>query len=135
MPQINQLASRAILGGDITVKNYTGTDIPAFTAVKFDIANPGGTSNSRGVITTTSDANSYGVTLTVIPAGKQGLIRTHGEAVCVASGSISLGDTVMTDATGKVLVQTAGKYQLGIATSVAVANDQVTVDIARAKNA
>jgi hypothetical protein len=135
MAQINQLAGIAIAGGDITVKNYGGTDIAAGLAVKYDTANPGGSGIPRGVVITASDVAAMGVTVTVIPAGKTGLVRTMGQAVATASGTLHVGDIVMTDSAGKVLAQTAGKYQLGIAASEAITADPVLVDIARAKNA
>lgn len=135
MAQLNQLGGIAIPGGDITVKNYGVSDIAAGLAVKYDTSNPGGSGLPRGVILTASDVGAMGVAVTTIPAGKTGVVRTMGQAVATASGTLHVGDICMTDSAGKVLAQTAGKYQLGIVASEAVANDAVLVDIARAKNA
>jgi len=135
MAQINQLGGIAVAGGDIPVKNYGGSDIADGLAVKYDTSNPPGTNTPAGVVITSSDANPIGFALGTIPAGKMGLVRRLGRAVGTASATIHVGDVLMTDSAGKVLPQTAGKYQIGIAASEAVNADKVAVDISIAKDA
>jgi hypothetical protein len=135
MAQINQLGGIAVAGGDIPVKNYGGSDIAAGLVVKYDTSNPGGTNLPRGVVITSNDTLAMGVTVTVIPAGKTGLVRTLGQAIGTASATIHVGQVLMSDSAGKVLPQTAAKTQIGIATSEALNGDFVAIDIARAANA
>jgi hypothetical protein len=134
MAQINQLGGIAVNGGDIPVKNYGGSDIAAGLVVKYDTTNPGGTNLPRGVVITSDDTLAMGITVTVIPAGKMGLVRTLGQGIATASATIHVGQVLMSDAAGKVLPQTVTKYQIGIAASEALNGDFVAVDIARAKN-
>jgi hypothetical protein len=133
MTQINQLGGVDVLS--LPVKNYGVTDIVDGACVILDTANPGSSNAARGVTLPASDVKPYGFAVGTIPAGKPGLVRVYGVGVGIASGTLHVGDVVMCDSAGAVLAQTAGKYQVGIAQSEAVATDRVQVLIERAKNA
>jgi hypothetical protein len=133
MAQINQLGGVDVLS--LPVKNYGGSDIPDGSCVILDTANPGSSNSPRGVTLPASDVKAWGFAIGTIPAGKVGLARVYGVAPGIASGTLHVGDVVMSDSTGAVLAQTAGKYQVGIAQSEAVSGDRVLVLIERAKNA
>lgn len=136
MAQINQLSAIPVSGGDLTVKNYGGSDIAVKRVVKFDTVNtPGGAgSNPIGVVLTSSDVGAIGISLTTIPTLKLGQIRLLGAAVAVASATVHIGDPLKSDATGKVLPQTAATYQIGFAMSEAANTEDVLVWLAPAKN-
>lgn len=136
MAQLDQLAGIAIPGGDITVKNYGVSDIAEGLAVILDTTNtPDGGGTPIGVTLPASDVKSFGIAVTSIPAGKFGTVRVLGVAIGTASGTIHMGDFLMTDSAGKVLVAGAGKYTIGQAMSEAVTTDRVAVLIAKAVNA
>lgn len=137
MAQINQLAGVSTSNGlDWTFKNYTGSDIPAGTAVKIDTGNLGDTNKPQGVIQTTDDTLCIGICLTSIPAGKTGSVRLGGAAVAIAGAAITCGVHVMSNSSGQVVAQTAGKYAIGWAlTKADVATDAVLVMVYPAKNA
>lgn len=132
MAQIKQLGviPTVVLG----CKNTTVSDIAEGIAVILDTYVAGQIS----VKLPASDVGAFGVTQEIIPAGKYGRVIVSGVANCTASATItSAGATayVMTDAAGKVLPQTAAKYQLGIALQDALNADRVMVLLAQAKNA
>lgn len=134
MAQIDQLGSIATT--DLTVKNYSGSDIADKLVVILDTTNlPDGSGTPIGVTLPASDVKAFGVAVGTLPTLKMGRIRVAGAAVCVASGTIHMGDVLMSDSAGKVLAQTAGKYQIGIAMSEAVTTEDVLVFLQRAKNA
>lgn len=136
MPQINQLTSVNI-GYDLPFKNYGGSDIAEGLAVKYDTGNLPGSGVAPGVVITSDDTLVIGVAVSTIPAGKIGMVRMGGRAIGISSAAaLTVGTVLMTDAAGKVLAQTAGKYQIGTcASTVTAANDRVAIDICRAKNA
>lgn len=134
MAQVNQVAGTYLL--DIPVHNYsTTTDLAEGVAVIPDTANPGGANTAMGVALPASDAKPFGFLVSKIPFGKSGLCRVYGIASAVASGTLHVGDIVMTDSAGAVKAQTAGLAQIGIAVSEAVSTDRVLVLIERGKNA
>lgn len=114
---------------DLSCFQAVGADIAAALAVKLDAA-------TDGVTITSSDVGAFGVTVDLIKTGKYGRVAVSGVAVCTAGGTVTKGAPVMTDAAGKVIDQTAGKYQLGIALDgTTVSGDQVRVLLKQAKNA
>lgn len=133
----------AITGGDIPFHNYGGSDIGAGLAVLLDTSNPGGTGDKvPGVVLPTASggvAGQIGVTVNAIPAGKTGLVRVYGVAVCTANGTVTIGETVMTSDTtsklGYVKTQTTAGAQLGVAIGSATDGNQVQVLLHLAKNA
>lgn len=136
MAQINQLAGTYVL--DIPCHNYSSSvDLAANVAVILDTSNTGGTGTNPapGVTLPASNAKPFGFTVSKIPFGKTGLVRVYGVAVATASGTIHVGDILMTDSAGAVLPQTTGLAQIGLALSEAVSTDTVLVLIDRAKNA
>lgn len=134
MAQIYQLAATYLL--DVPVHNYsTTTDLAEGVAVILDTANPGGVNTAVGVTLPASDAKPFGFLTTKIPFGKSGVARVYGVASGVASGTLHVGDIVMTDSAGAVKAQTTGLAQIGICMSEAVSTDRVLVLIDRAKNA
>lgn len=135
MAQINQLSRTRVPGGDDTVKNYGVTDIGAYLAVILDTTNTPGSGTPKGVTLPASDVGAYAFTITPLVAGKLGQVQTLGIAIGTASATIHIGDYLMTDSAGKVLPQTAGKYQIGQAQSEALTGENVLVRIATAKNA
>jgi hypothetical protein len=135
MANYNQPTRTTVVGGIKTVKNYGVSDIAEGLCVKPDTSNTGSNSAPMGVILTADDAKAWAVTMQIIKAGQSGEVQTLGQTWATASGTIHVGDPLMTDSAGKVLAQTAGKYQIGIAVSEAVSGDPCQFDIARAKNA
>jgi hypothetical protein len=135
MAQINQLGSIPISGGDLTVKNYQGSDIAAKRVVKFDTVNTPDTSKARGVLLTSDSTFALGITLVTLVAGRLGQIRLLGAAVAVASATVHIGDWLMSDSAGKVLPQTAALTAIGRAMSEAANNEDVLVWLCPAKNA
>lgn len=130
MANFDQKSSIHLL--DIDFKNYTGSDIAAGIAVKIDTT----AGNVDGVVQTTDDTLSIGITMEVIKAGAFGRVRVYGVAVATAGGTVTVGKPVMTDSAGKVVDQTAGKYQIGYALDgTTSANDQIRVLLSIAKNA
>ncbi len=135
MAVINQLSGIGI-GMDIPVKNYTGADIAAGTALKIDTGNVPDTNKAIGVVQTTSDVGCVGFALTPLKAGGHGLMRSGGVAIGIAGAAITVGVPVMSNASGKVVTQTAALAQIGYALSRAdVDTDAIQVLIAPAKNA
>lgn len=134
MAQVYQLGGTSVL--EIPVHNYsTTTDLAEGVAVIPDTSNTGGANTAMGVVLPASDAKPFGFLTTKIPFGKSGVCRVYGVAVGVASGTLHVGDIVMTDSAGAVKAQTTGLAQIGIAVSEAVSTDRVLVLIDRAKNA
>ena len=133
MAQVNQLGAIHLL--DISVHNYGGSDLAEGVAVILDTSNPGTATTMPGVTLPASDAKAFGILPAKIPAGKDGYCRVYGVAVGTATGTLHVGDYVMTDSAGGVKAQTAGLYTLGMALSEAVNGDRVQVLIDRAKNA
>jgi predicted RecA/RadA family phage recombinase len=138
MAVINQLAGTFLL--DLPVHNYGGSTLAEGVAVIADTANPPGSNTAGGVVLPASDVAAIGFLTSAIPAGKSGTMRVQGVAVAnpTVGATIAFGAPVMTDSTGSVLTQTAGKYQIGYAWSAvttAVSGDKVLVLIDRAKNA
>lgn len=132
MAQNKQVGSAPNL--TLVCKNTSGSDIAEGIAVMLDTY----VSGQISVKMTASDVGAIGVALEPIANGKFGRVVVGGVVSCVASATItSAGGTavVMTDAAGKVLPQTAAKYQLGYALQDAVNTDRVDVLIAPAKNA
>jgi hypothetical protein len=139
MAQLNQVSGIAVPGGDIVVKNYSGSDIGAGLAVILDATNtPKGSGvGPVGVTLPASDAAFFGITLETIPTLKTGRVRWMGAAVGTASATVHIGATVMCDSAGKILTQTAGKFQAGMAGSEALNADPILVFLTpgAAKNA
>lgn len=141
MAQTNQLAGWPLgPGSDQVMGNYGGSAIAAGLAVKYDTSNPGGPNTPRGVVITSDSTLVIGITVDSIPALANGIagtgkVRRAGMAVATASATIHVGQYVMSDSAGKVLPQTAGLFQTGIADSEALSGDSVLVWVAPAKNA
>jgi predicted RecA/RadA family phage recombinase len=136
MAVFEQVAGSAVDGGDIYFKNYGGSAIPAFTAVKIDSSNATSATAPPGVVQTTDDTNAIGFALESIPAGKSGRVRCYGVAVAIAGAAITVGTYVMTNSSGQVVAQTAGKFGIGYAIRTASAStENVPVLIMAAKNA
>lgn len=136
MAVFEQVMGSSVDGGDLEFKNYGGSAIPAFTAVKIDGGNATSASAPAGVVQTTDDTNCIGFTVEAIPAGKSGRVRCYGAAVAIAGAAITVGTYVMSNSAGKVVAQTAGKFGIGYTMRTASADgENVTVLIAAAKNA
>jgi len=138
MAIINQLAGTHLL--DIPVHNYGGSTLAEGVAVIFDTTNVATSSGAPGVALPASDVKAVGFLVSAIPAGKSGLLRVQGIALAnpTVGATFAPGDPVMSDSTGSVTAQTAGKYQIGIAVTgvtTAVSGDKVLVLVDRAKNA
>jgi len=135
MAQLNKLGN--VPRNLLTVKNTSGADIAAGLAVIPDTTNtPGGSGTPMGVTLPASDVGAFAIAIETLTNTRLGRVAVVGSvAIGTASGTIHVGNYVMTDSAGKVLVQTAGKYQIGIALSEAVSGDSVSVLIAPAKNA
>ena len=135
MTQLDRLGNVPV--NVLPCKNTSGSDIAAKLAVILDTSNPpDGSGTPMGIKLPASDANAFGITLEAIPNNKIGRVAVIGSvAVGSASGTVHVGDYVMTDSAGKILAQTAGKYQIGMSLSEAVSTDDIKVLIMPAKNA
>lgn len=138
MAQLNQVAGTYLL--DLPVHNYGGSQLNAGSAVIMDTGNVGGANTAPGVVLPASDVKGIGFLVDNIPAGRSGRLRVQGVAMGLPTVGVSFnpGDPLMCDASGFVLPQTAGKYQIGIAWSAivtGVAGDTCLVLVDRAKNA
>lgn len=124
------------LPSDVPVMNYGVTAIPANVAVTVDATNQmgTGTNGGMGVAVIAADGDpTCGVTVVAIPAGGQGYIRTQGDIVLTANGSITAGTYVdasgTTNKVGFAVAHGAGKAHLGIARNSCVDGEQVSVQI------
>jgi precorrin-4 methylase len=132
MAQIKQIGTNPVL--TLPCKNTSGSDLAEGIVVMLDTYVAG----QYSVKLTASDVGAMGVTAEAIANGKIGRVIVAGVASCTASATItSAGGTavVMADSAGKVLPQTAAKYQVGFALQDAVSTDRVAVLLAFAKNA
>jgi uncharacterized membrane protein len=126
----NQFGGLPVTGGDLSLKNYSVTDIAAGKAVFMsDVA-----AEEMGCeIPATSDTveRTIGITMEIIKAGKVGRVRALGAAVCVANDTIVRGNAVQIDTAsgheGEVKLLASGKTQLGRALNSAVAGGTVLV--------
>lgn len=121
---------------DIAVTNASGADIAVGDVVKLDTSHPLSSSQQwPGVTATTTDDYPFGVAMTSIPNGKQGLVRRQGIAQVVAQASITAGDVVSCSTSSKVKTTPGGKAQLGQALLGATSDgDKITVALDIAKN-
>lgn len=133
-----QVARIGVPGGDVSMKNYTVTDIPANIAVLLDAT----AGNINGVIppaTAGSVALMYGIAVEILHAGKTGRVQTLGTAIGIASGSIAVGDSLTVDSTltkeGRVKTKTAGQQQIGKALDAVADGELVRVQMAMALDA
>lgn len=114
---------------DLSCFQAVGVDIAEGRVVKLDAA-------TDGITITSSDVGAFGITVDTIKVGKYGRVAVYGVAVAVAGGTVTKGAPVMSDSAGKVVDQTAGKYQIGIALDgTTTSGDQVRVLLTQAKNA
>jgi hypothetical protein len=132
MTQLNQLAGTHLL--DIAVHNYGGSQLNAGVAVILDTSNPPAANSAPGVTLPASDAAPFGVLIDNIPAGRSGKCRVYGVAVVNTTGTVHVGNTLMTTSTGSVVAQTTGLNQLGYCLSEGVTGDQVLILLDRSKN-
>ena len=130
MAAYNAHGGYPVPGCDLSLKNYSATDIPAKTAVIMDTT----AANTMGVAAIATAATvelTIGITVDAIPAGKYGRVRVSGAAVVVVNDTILRGNAVQIDSAsaheGQVKLLASGKTQLGRALSNAVAGDEVLV--------
>ncbi len=131
------------LASDETFKNYSGSDIPANTAVALDTTNYVGDSLGTtipGIILPATGGNPslcVGITMDKIKAGQVGRVRPLGTAYAIANGTITPGQTVDADVTtaGRILAHTAAKASLGQARSGGASGDPILVFVNPALNA
>lgn len=131
--------------GDLAVKNYGVTDIPAGVGVNLDtghlISSGVVTDDSIGVVVPTASATvieAIGVTLEVIKAGGTGRVRTTGTVEMIANGTVTADDCVMVGSTTAKLgwgaTQTTGLPQIGKALSTATNGNTFLLLISKAFN-
>lgn len=133
----NQLSGVAVQGGDIPCKNYGAADLAEGVCVKLDAANPGGAGLPRGVVLTTSHFGAYGFTTMVLYAGKVGMVRTLGQAIGISGSAVAIaeGTVLMSDAAGRMVPQTTGLTQIGVAASTTTTvGERIAVDIRSSNN-
>jgi hypothetical protein len=136
MTDYNQLGGYPMPGGDIAVKNATGTAIGANLGV---LIYPGdGTLCVR--LPSNSNTATLGITTEIIPAGKTGLVRIAGVAVAIAgTGNVTAGTSVMLDYAsshiGYVKATGSGDTQVGRALTSGSDGDYCLVQVNVAKNA
>lgn len=124
--------------GDVARRNYTNSDIPAYTLVKLDTANlmNATTGNDAPGITATTANNDVpiGVTLTDCPvSGDNGIVRTVGEVYLTADGNITAGTQVMPSSVnaGNVVayVASAGNSRVGVALEAGSATNVLLIQL------
>lgn len=131
MAQINAIGEMPILV--VPCKNTSGSDIASNIGVIADTYVAG--QFSVKLPTGSGTAFPLGITMEAIANGKVGRVMFQGIASCVAAGTITAGGPVMLDSAGKVIAQTTGLYQAGVALQDCVTTDAVNVFLAPAKNA
>lgn len=123
----NQISG--IYGGlDIAFKNYSGSDIGEYICVAVDtvnLADGGGTAFTGCVLS--SNTTFVGVTQTIIPTLKSGLVRLQGVSVCIASATVAPGAALMPDSAGKVLTKTSTNTTMGRCLGSAANTEKVAV--------
>lgn len=124
---------------EITVKNTSGSNLPAGSTVKIDPSNPMAASLPIGVVGTILVADMpFGVLTQSIAAGAIGNCAVIDGTVvtCIALGAIAAGATVGPCTTlGQVTTYTAANPSLGIAvTAAANAADPISVMLAKSMN-
>lgn len=136
MANYNQFSAAPVIGGDLSFKNNSGSDILAGVGVLID------PSNDRGVLAPTASGGvvgTIGITLETIPAGKWGRVRCYGSAIGTAHNAVTRGTVVQISDTashlGQIKTCGAGVAQLGIALNSAADGDPVEVLLFLAKNA
>lgn len=134
MAQINQLGR--VPGIELPVKNYGVSAIAEKLAVIIDTTNLPGVSTPMGVTLPASDVGAFGILTCGAAAGGMASVQVSGVARCTAGAAVTIGAYVMTNSVGKIVAQTAGKYQIGMAMSTTDGADQdVLVLLCQAKNA
>lgn len=130
----NMLGGFPVSVGGITFKNTGTADIPSNMAVRLSGDNQVALAVAAGAVT-----SPIGITVTIIQAGKSGIVRCLGAIECVAEGTVAAGDFVQLGNTAGKLgwVKTAGAAipALGIAFNGAVDGGAVMVFVAQARNA
>lgn len=132
--------SYPITGGDIPVKNTSGSALAAGATVKLDTGHlMGAAQGCVGVVAVSAVTDQpLGVLIEAVPNNGVGRCRIAGAAWAIAEGAITAGATVgASGATaGDVTTYTATDPYLGIAlTSAASAADPVLVLIGPGKTA
>lgn len=85
-----------------------------------------------GAIVTSATTAVYGISKTSTAAAGAGTIVTHGEAVALAGGSISVGDALTATTGGKLIAtSTAGNQIIGRALEAASNNQYFRILITR----
>lgn len=85
-----------------------------------------------GAIVTAASTAVYGISKTATSAAGAGTIVTHGEAVALAGGSISVGDALTATTGGKLIATTtAGNLVIGRALEAASNNQYFRILIVR----
>lgn len=130
-----QFGSYAVVGGDLPVKNYGGSDIAAGKVVKADTSNPASGSDLPGVAVATGTTGVLGIAVETIPAGGTGRVRFLGAYPTTADGSITYGGFVEGASGGKAKALESGARAFGIALSTASDGEPVLVWMAPANNA
>ncbi len=130
MATYNAHGGLPVTGGDLSLKNYSATDIPAGTAVIMDTT-AADVMGCSAIATSASVELTIGITLETIAAGKIGRVRTCGAASMTANDTILRGNAVQIDSAtgheGQCKLLASGKTQLGRALSNAVAGDEILV--------
>lgn len=144
MADYNQIASIPNPYTDLPAKNYSGSTIAAALAVIVDTSNvvsPTSSSNTLPGIAVPGSAGVpiFGVTVTDIAAGANGLIRTGGAAWIKCEGSITAGTLVQASTTsskvGWAKALTSAKAQIGMALSSSTDGELILVLLQPANNA
>jgi hypothetical protein len=133
MAQVNQLGR--VPGIELPFKNYSVAAIAQKLAVIRDTTNLPGAGTPAGITLPASDVAAFGILVTNAAVGGMANVQITGVAIGTAIATIHIGDVLMTDSAGKLLPQTAGKYQIGTAMSEALTGEDVAVFLHQAKNA
>lgn len=136
MAQRGQLGAWYIQNGDLPAFNAGVTDIPANTFVIIDTATPPVNDAVWAVKIPASGggvAGTIGITRTVIPAGKTGLVCHVGGEWTKADGTITVGDYVQASDTatkmGRAKAKGTGVESGGQAMNSAADGEDVLISV------
>jgi len=129
-----------ITGGDVPVKNTSGSALTAGQLVKLDTSNPISASQPfMGIVLTSAVADfPFGFLVENIPIAGTGRCRIEGIAVGIAVGAITVGTIVGASAatSGDVVAYTATDPSVGqICNTTTAAADPALVRMAVSRNA
>lgn len=119
---MGQLTREYVVGGGIVPGvNLTGSTIPAKRIVKYDAAN-----GKHAVALATAATDKFvGITENDIPTSNTGDLRRMGKQILTSGGTVSIGDRITSDGSGKgIATTTEDNSVIGEAVTATTGADQ-----------